>query len=91
MTVRERFQDRVEFTLTGWRRWAYWLAVMFTGAVIGIRYGHPELHVLPWGMELLPQAPSKAVASRGTQSLSAVALALIAAILGREAFIDMED
>lgn len=90
MTYTGTLTDRLNYEPSGWRLFAYWLAVMFAGVTLGIRYGHPDLSVLPWGVTLGVEAPSKPTAARAARYFSYIALALLVVVVGREAMIDSD-
>lgn len=82
----EFLEDRVDFQLDGWRRWAYWACVCFLGMSFGVRYGHPQVAVVP-GMRLY--APATADVARGlSQFLVTLSVALLTAVVGRNALVD---
>lgn len=85
----EWLRGRVDFKVDGWRRWAYWTSVMCIGASFGIRYGNPNVTVVPGYRLVEPATP--AFATFTSKLYIAVAGVLLLSIVGRRAVIDTED
>jgi hypothetical protein len=75
----------IDFVFDGWRRQAYWAAVLSLGITIGLRIGHPNVQLLPYGIAEMALSPAEAQMLAQLSLL--VTVGLIVLVAGREAFV----